>query len=133
MIEKELMGLWLNSLASKAPVPGGGGASAIGGALAAALGQMVANLTVGKKKYADVEKIMQELLGKLQALQEDFLDLADQGMAVTFISSEVEEMLRTCSRMAVLRDGEKVGELEESELSQSNIMKAIAGGDDKNE
>ena len=55
------------------------------------------------------------------------------GMAVTFISSEVEEMLRTCSRMAVLRDGEKVGELEESELSQSNIMKAIAGGDDKNE
>ena len=48
MIEKELMGLWLNSLASKAPVPGGGGASAIGGALAAALGQMVANLTVGK-------------------------------------------------------------------------------------
>ena len=78
MIEKELMGLWLNSLASKAPVPGGGGASAIGGALAAALGQMVANLTVGKKKYADVEKIMQELLGKLQALQEDFLDLADQ-------------------------------------------------------
>ena len=42
-------------------------------------------------------------------------------------------MLRTCSRMAVLRDGEKVGELEESELSQSNIMKAIAGGDDKNE
>ena len=82
MIEKELMGLWLNSLASKAPVPGGGGASAIGGALAAALGQMVANLTVGKKKYADVEKIMQELLGKLQALQEDFLDLADQDARV---------------------------------------------------
>lgn len=78
MIEKELMGLWLNSLASKAPVPGGGGASAIGGALAAALGQMVANLTVGKKKYADAEETMQELLGKLQALQEDFLDLADQ-------------------------------------------------------
>jgi|MGYP000159741139 simple sugar transport system ATP-binding protein len=52
-------------------------------------------------------------------------------MAVTFISSEVEEMLRTCSRMAVLRDGQKVGELEEDELSQSGVMKAIAGGDDK--
>ena len=72
-------------------------------------------------------------IGTKTEIQKLVLDLADQGMAVAFISSEVEEMLRTCSRMAVLRDGEKVGELEESELSQSNIMKAIAGGDDKNE
>lgn len=72
-------------------------------------------------------------IGTKTEIQKIVLDLADQGMAVTFISSEVEEMLRTCSRMAVLRDGEKVGELEEDELSQTNIMKAIAGGDDKNE
>ncbi len=70
-------------------------------------------------------------IGTKTEIQKIVLDLADQGMAVTFISSEVEEMLRTCSRMAVLRDGEKVGELEESELSQANIMKAIAGGDEK--
>ena len=57
------------------------------------------------------------------------LDLADQGMAVTFISSEVEEMLRTCSRMGVLRDGKKVGELSGEELTQEGIMKAIAGGE----
>ncbi len=82
MIEKELMGLWLNTLASKEPVPGGGGASAIGGAMAAALGQMVANLTIGKKKYAEVEETVQELLTKLQALQGDFLDLADQDAKV---------------------------------------------------
>ena len=72
-------------------------------------------------------------IGTKTVIQKIVLDLADQGMAVTFISSEVEEMLRTCSRMAVLRDGEKVGELEEHELSQSSIMKAIAGGDDKDE
>lgn len=72
-------------------------------------------------------------IGTKTEIQKIVLDLADQGMAVTFISSEVEEMLRTCSRMAVLRDGEKVGELEEHELSQSSIMKAIAGGDDKDE
>lgn len=72
-------------------------------------------------------------IGTKTEIQKLVLDLADQGMAVTFISSEVEEMLRTCSRMAVLRDGQKVGELEENELSQSGIMKAIAGGDDKNE
>ncbi len=82
MIEKELMGLWLNTLASKEPVPGGGGASAIGGAMAAALGQMVANLTIGKKKYAEVEETVQELLTKLQTLQGDFLDLADQDAKV---------------------------------------------------
>ena len=56
-------------------------------------------------------------------------DLADQGMAVTFISSEVEEMLRTCTRMGVMRDGKKVGEVAGDELTQENIMKAIAGGD----
>ena len=70
-------------------------------------------------------------IGTKTEIQKLVLDLADPGMAVTFISSEVEEMLRTCSRMAVLRDGQKVGELEENELSQSGVMKAIAGGDDK--
>ena len=45
-----------------------------------------------------------------------------------FISSEIEEMIRTCSRMLVLRDGAKVGELGEEELTQNQIMKAIAGG-----
>ena len=40
----------------------------------------------------------------------------------------IRDRLRTCSRMAVMRDGEKVGELKETELSQDSIMKAIAGG-----
>lgn len=67
-------------------------------------------------------------IGTKTEIQKLVLDLADQGMAVTFISSEVEEMLRTCSRMAVLRDGRKVGELNGEELSQEGVMKAIAGG-----
>ena len=67
-------------------------------------------------------------IGTKTEIQKLVLDLADQGMAVTFISSEVEEMLRTCSRMAILRDGRKVGELSGDELSQEGIMKAIAGG-----
>ena len=45
-----------------------------------------------------------------------------------FVSSEIEEMLRTCNRMAVLRDGAKVGEISGEELSQEGVMKAIAGG-----
>lgn len=67
-------------------------------------------------------------IGTKTEIQKLVLDLADQGMSVTFISSEVEEMLRTCSRMAVLRDGKKVGELESDEMGQESIMKAIAGG-----
>ena len=68
-------------------------------------------------------------IGTKTEIQKLVLDLADQGMAVTFISSEVEEMLRTCSRMAVLRDGQKVGEIDEADMNQMNVMKAIAGGE----
>ena len=50
-------------------------------------------------------------IGTKTEIQKLVLDLADQGMSVAFISSEVEEMLRTCSRMAVMRDGRKVGEI----------------------
>lgn len=68
-------------------------------------------------------------VGTKTEIQKLVVKLAEEGMSVMFISSEVEEMLRTCTRMAILRDGSKVGELEEHELSQENIMKAIAGGD----
>lgn len=67
-------------------------------------------------------------IGTKTEIQKLVLKLAGEGMAVMFISSEIEEMLRTCSRMAVLRDGWKVGELGDSELSQEGVMKAIAGG-----
>ena len=54
--------------------------------------------------------------------------LAEEGMSVTFISSEIEEMLRTCSRLIVMRDRKIVGELRGTELSQDNVMRTIAGG-----
>lgn len=69
-------------------------------------------------------------VGTKTEIQKLVLKLAEEGMSVMFISSEIEEMLRTCSRMIVLRDGQKVGELKETELSQENIMKAIAGGEE---
>ena len=48
--------------------------------------------------------------------------------SVTFISSEIDEMLRTCSRLIVMRDGKEVGELSGSDLTQSKVMSTIAGG-----
>ena len=61
-------------LASDAPAPGGGGAAAIVGAIGTALGNMVGSLTVGKKKYADVEAEIIELKAKCDALQKELLD-----------------------------------------------------------
>ncbi len=69
-------------LASKAPVPGGGGASALVGAVGTALGNMVGSLTVGKKKYADVEEEMWELKGKADALQKELLTLIERDAEV---------------------------------------------------
>ena len=69
-------------LATKAPVPGGGGASAMVGALATALGNMVGSLTVGKKKYAAVEEEMRALKDRCDRLQKDFLHLVERDAEV---------------------------------------------------
>ena len=78
MTEKKKIEEFLGELSSKAPVPGGGGASAIGGAIGNGLGQMVANLTIGKKKYAEYEEELKELLERMKELQRGFTDLADR-------------------------------------------------------
>ena len=67
-------------------------------------------------------------VGTKTEIQKLVVKLAEQGMAVVFISSEIEEMLRTCDRMVVMRDGAKVGELSGDEMNQSTIMSTIAGG-----
>ena len=56
-----------------------------------------------------------------------------EGMSVTFISSETDEMLRTCSRLIVMRDRRVVGELSGEDLTQTKIMSTIAGGESKHE
>ena len=73
---------FLDVLSSKEPVPGGGGASALAGALGNALGQMVANLTIGKKKYALVEDEIKELAERMKGIQGQFSALADQDAKV---------------------------------------------------
>ncbi|MEA4913329.1 MAG: cyclodeaminase/cyclohydrolase family protein [Christensenella sp.] len=72
---------FVNELSSKAPIPGGGGASALVGALSAALTHMVAALTVGKPKYAAVEDEMQDLLKQTESLANRFLTLMDEDAA----------------------------------------------------
>ncbi|MBS4032447.1 MAG: cyclodeaminase/cyclohydrolase family protein [Clostridiales bacterium] len=73
---------FLDVLASKAPVPGGGGAAAMGGAIGMALSNMVGNLTVGKKKYADVEDEVKELVEKGSAVISELKILVDRDAEV---------------------------------------------------
>ena len=69
-------------LASKASVPGGGGASALVGAVGTALGSMVGALTVGKKKYADVEAEIIELMKKADVVRAELLKQIDEDARV---------------------------------------------------
>ena len=68
-------------------------------------------------------------VGTKLEIQKLVLKLAEDGVSVTFISSEVEEMLRTCSRLIVMRDRHIVGELKGADLNQTQVMKTIAGGE----
>ncbi|PKM89442.1 MAG: sugar ABC transporter substrate-binding protein [Firmicutes bacterium HGW-Firmicutes-12] len=72
----------LNALSSKEPVPGGGGASALVGALGMALGSMVGNLTLGKKKYENVQEDIKIILLKAEALQQELFALIEEDARV---------------------------------------------------
>ncbi len=67
-------------------------------------------------------------VGTKAEIQKLMVDLSGQGKTVMFISSEIEEMLRTCNRMIIMRDCVKIGELSGVSITQDSIMKAIAGG-----
>ena len=70
-------------------------------------------------------------IGTKIEIQKLVLKLASEGKSVTFISSEIDEMLRTCSRLIVMRDRKAVGELKDADLTQAKIMATIAGGDEE--
>jgi methenyltetrahydrofolate cyclohydrolase len=109
--------LFLDELASKAPVPGGGGGAALAGSLGAALASMVCNLTLGKEKYAAVQGDIQALLGQTEALRHRLADLVEQDAAVYGELSaayklpkatDAEKAARTAAIQAVLLRAEAV-------------------------
>ncbi|MBB6481778.1 simple sugar transport system ATP-binding protein [Spirochaeta isovalerica] len=67
-------------------------------------------------------------IGTKVEIQKLVLQLAGEGMSLTFISSEIEEMLRTCSRMIIMKDREIVGELSGADLTENDVMNVIAQG-----
>ena len=67
-------------------------------------------------------------VGTKTEIQKLVIQLSREGKSIIFVSSEIEEMLRVCHKMAVLRDGAKVGEIS-GNMTQESVMSAIAGGD----
>ncbi|TKJ41764.1 methenyltetrahydrofolate cyclohydrolase [candidate division LCP-89 bacterium B3_LCP] len=78
MLLEKKVNEFIAETASKAPAPGGGSASALAGAVGTALTEMVVNLTVGKKKYADVSAELSELLPKLSSLRSELESAVDR-------------------------------------------------------
>lgn len=75
MDTKKSLQKYLDELSSSSPTPGGGNVAALCGALAASLGTMVCNLTIGKKKYADVESEISQLKDQLITFTDKFISL----------------------------------------------------------
>jgi methenyltetrahydrofolate cyclohydrolase len=96
---------FLDQLASNAPAPGGGGAAALGGAMGAALVSMVCNLTVGKKRFADVEDEMRTMLDRAEALRYELQQLAEADVeAFNRLSAAYKLPRVTESDTAIRRD-----------------------------
>lgn len=91
--------IFLDELAAATATPGGGAAAAYAGAMAASLVAMVARLTVGKKKYASVEKRMQKIIDEADALRKDFLQARDEDI-------EAFEAVMAAYRMPKSSEGE---------------------------
>ncbi len=101
---------FLEKLASKEAVPGGGGAAALGGAISAALASMVANLTLGKEKFLSVEDEMLRLAAASEYLRQELLQLAQEDAGVF-------EAFMNCYKMPKATDAEKA-------LRQAKIQEA---------
>ena len=130
-----------DELSTKAPVPGGGGASALVGSVGVALGSMVGNLTTGKKKYAEYEEDIQHILSQTAVLKDHILGLADEDAKVFEPLSKaygipkddptrdtvMEQALREASRvpMEIMKDCCKAIELHD-ELSVKGSALAIS-------
>ncbi len=95
--------VFLDELASSTPAPGGGSVAALSGALGASLVSMVCNLTVGRKKYAEVEDEMQEILAQSESLRAELTQLLEDDVAAFTQVSLAMKMPRDTEEQKVAR------------------------------
>ena len=112
-------------MSSAEPVPGGGGASATVGALACALGMMVANLTIGKKKYADVEEEVKSARDSLNELMKELVDLTDEDAKVFEPLSKAYGLPKETKEQQEYKEKVLEEELYKASIVPMNIMETV--------
>lgn len=117
---------FVEMLASEAPAPGGGSASALFGALGTALVSMVANLTTGKEKYADHEELMQEVLKETNALIRSFNDLIEKDTEVYNAVGAVLSMPKSTDEEKALRKEAMQNALKDATIVPYQMMEEAA-------
>ncbi len=104
MLAEKPISQFMDELASSAPAPGGGSVAALAGAMGAALVSMVCNLTVGKKKYADVEEEIKAILGQSESLRQELMNLLEEDVAAYTKVSEAMKMPRETEEQKAIRE-----------------------------
>jgi len=125
MLTERTIVKFLGELASNSPAPGGGSVAALSGALGAALASMVANLTIGKKKYLEVEHEMKNILTKSEELRKQFTLLIDQDTEAFNKVMEAFGLPKETDDQKALRTAAIQGATKEATLVPLRVMKLV--------
>jgi len=123
MLTRKTVKTFLDELASASPAPGGGSVAALAGALGAALAAMVCNLTIGKKKYADVDEEMKKVLVQAEELRRLFTDLVTKDTEAFNKVMEAYGLPKETDPQKALRSAAIVEATKEATLVPLEVMK----------
>jgi methenyltetrahydrofolate cyclohydrolase len=125
MLTEKPVTRFLDELASNSPAPGGGSVAALAGSLGAALTSMVCNLTLGKKKYLDVENEMKRIVVQSEELRKTFTRLIDQDTDAFNKVMEAYGLPKETESQKALRTAAIQGATKEATLIPLGVMKHV--------
>lgn len=125
MLTNKSVAKFLDELASNSPAPGGGSVAALAGSLGSALTSMVCNLTIGKKRYADVEPEMKKILEQSERLRAQFTALVDQDTVAFNKVMEAYGLPKDTEDQKALRSAAIQGATKEAALVPLSVMKHV--------
>ncbi len=128
MLAKKTVSAFLDELASSSPAPGGGSVAALSGALGAALTTMVCNLTIGKKKYAEVEADLKKVRTEAEKLRATFTRLIDEDTLAFNKVMEAFALPKDSEAQKTLRGAAIAAATKEATLIPLEVMKHCIDG-----